>query len=65
MYLALALVIIGFAMQLLAWIFYRRDYPKLWVSRPVWYFLHPKGVALVIVGVVDAVVGLLLYSGSQ
>ena len=65
MYLAIALVISGFAMQLLAWIFYRRDYPKFWVSRPVLYFLYPKGVALVIVGVVAAVVGLVVYSGSQ
>ncbi|RYG95975.1 MAG: hypothetical protein EON58_13090 [Alphaproteobacteria bacterium] len=61
MLLGAVLVFVGFAMQVLAWFFYRRDYPKFWVSRPVWYFLYPKGVALAIGGVWIVLAGLALY----
>lgn len=65
MYLASALLITGLAMQLVAWIVYRRDYPKFWVSRPVGYFLYPKGVALTIAGVLIALAGALHYVRVQ
>lgn len=55
------LVVVGVAMQILAWRFYRRDYPKFWVARPVWYFLYPKGVALTIGGVWIALAGAVLF----
>ena len=62
MYVGGALVIVGFAMQVLAWFNYRRDYPEFWVARPIWYFLYPKGVALFIAGVWVALAGLALYA---
>lgn len=65
MYLGGALVIVGVAMQVVAWIFYQRDYPKFWVSRPVWYFLYPKGVALTVAGVLIALSGVLLSAKFQ
>ena len=51
MLLGAVLVVTGIVMNILAWGFYRRDYPEFWVARPVWYFLYPKGVALTIGGV--------------
>lgn len=62
MYLSGALVIIGFAMQVAAWNLYKRDYPKFWVSRPIWYFLYPKGVVLFIAGIWLVLGGLVLYA---
>lgn len=59
------LIIIGIILQAVAWIFYQRDYPKFWVSRPVWYFLYPKGVALTIVGVLITLAGILLNLKAQ
>lgn len=65
MYLGSALLLCGIAMQVFAWLFYRRDYPKFWVSRPIWYFLHPKGVVLFIVGVWVALAGVIIYLKGQ
>lgn len=61
MLLGASLVVTGVAMNILAWHFYRRAYPEFWVSRPVWYFLYPKGVALTILGVWIALAGVALY----
>lgn len=65
MVLGSTLVVVGLLMQVLAWVLYRRDYPKFWVSRPVWYFLHPKGVALTITGVLVVLAGALLLLRGQ
>lgn len=62
MYFGGALVIVGIALQVFAWRFYRRDYPKFWVARPVWYFLYPKGVGLFVLGVWAVLAGLMIYS---
>ena len=64
MSLGAVLVVVGIAMQILAWRFYRRDYPKFWVARPVWYFLYPKGVALTIGGVWIVLAGAALFLKS-
>jgi hypothetical protein len=64
MILGSVLVVVGVVLQVLAWVFHRRDYPRFWVSRPVWYFLYPKGVAMTIVGVLLAVAGALLIVRS-
>ena len=61
MFLGAVLVVVGLGMEIFVWCFYRRDYPKFWVSRPVWYFLHPKGVVLFIVGGWQVLAGAALY----
>ena len=64
MLIGLFLVAVGVMMNLFAWGFYRRDYPTFWVSKPVWYFLYPKGVALTIGGVWILLAGAALYLKS-
>jgi hypothetical protein len=61
MYFGAALIIAGFAMQVFALYFYRRNFPKFWVSRPIWYFLYPKGVKIFIAGVWIALAGIMIY----
>ena len=55
------LVFIGIVMQVVAWRTYRRDIPEFWVSRPIWYFLYPKGVVLFVIGVWIILAGVMLY----
>lgn len=61
MFLVSLLLIVGIAVQVVAWHVYRRDYGKFWVCRPIWYFLHPKGVALFVIGTWAVLAGLVLY----
>lgn len=61
MYVGITLIAIGIALQVFAWRRYRRNYPEFWVSRPIWYFLYPKGVALFIAGVWIVLGGVAVY----
>lgn len=64
MFLGTMLVIVGFALQIVAWYIYRRDYPKFWVSRPIWYYLYPKGSVLFVAGVWVVLAGAIAYYRS-
>ena len=54
------LTILGFVIQAAGWLFYRRDFPKFWVSKPIWYFLYPNGTILFVAGVLTCLGGLVI-----
>lgn len=64
MFLGTMMVVVGLAMQIFSWYRYRRDYAKFWVSRPIWYYLYPRGSVLFIAGVWIALAGLVVYHKS-
>lgn len=60
--LAILIIFVGAALQVVAYRFYHRGSPEVWGSpRPVWRILHPRGVALMIAGVFIVIAGLALY----
>jgi hypothetical protein len=63
--LALMLIVVGIAMMLSGWLFFRRPGVPFWTFAPIWRaneYLFPPGVALWIAGGIIFLGGTLLYS---
>lgn len=59
-YLGVAIIVLGAVLQIMSWR-YKRPYPAFWVSKPIWYYLYPKGVVLAVAGVWLVLGGMALY----
>jgi hypothetical protein len=61
--LGLILIVVGIAMMLAGWLFFRRPGVPFWIFAPIWRaneYLHPPGVALWIAGGVVSIGGMVL-----
>ncbi len=62
---AAILAVVGLAMTISGWLFFRRPGVEFWTLAPVWranHYLYPRGVALWIIGGGIANIGFVLLA---
>ncbi len=67
MHPSLFLILLGVAMSVVSWIWFRHPGQRFWFAGPVWQaskYLNPNGAKLWVTGSIMSLIGILWLSGS-